>query len=436
MLAVLKEIILDFQKSNLFTGITRHIQYELVEDKVFICIGVRRSGKTTLLHQIIKKLKEQQNVPAENIVYINFFDDRLTELRQGNLEPILEAYFTLHTEKKGVEEVYFFFDEIQEVKQWELFVERLKRTEKCRIFLSGSSAKMLSKKISTQMRGRSLSWELFPFSFAELLDFKKCNYSVIDTKTRYNIQKHFDIYFRKGGFPEVQDKNDKITLLIHQEYYKSILHRDIIERYDISHPQAVMQIGYRLLTSVSNLYTINRITEYIKSFGYKIPKSFISECVQWFDDAYFLFSVKIFSQSINIQNTNPKKIYCIDHGLVRSISPDIHQKEGYLLENIIFLYLRTKYEDIYYYKTKNGSEIDFIWVSGKNQKNLVQVCYQIDDEKTEARETGALYEGMKELKINKSFIVTYNKEKNITKEGKTIHIIPAWRFLIGEHWNE
>jgi predicted AAA+ superfamily ATPase len=432
MLAALKEIILDFQKENLFTGITRHIDYEIIKDKVFVCIGVRRSGKTTLLHQVIRTLKEEYGVAGENIVYINFFDDRLTELKQGNLQPILEAYFTLYPEKKGSQEVCFFFDEIQEVKQWELFVERLQRTEKCRIFLSGSSAKLLSKEISTQMRGRSLSWELFPFSFKEFLDYKKCGYSGLDAKTRYNVQKNFDLYFRKGGFPEIQDKSDKITLLIHQEYYKSILLRDIIERYDISHPQAVMQIGYRLLTSVSNLYTINRITEYIKSFGYKVPKSFVSECISWFEDAYFLFSVKIFSKSLNIQNTNSKKIYCIDHGLVRSISPDIQQKEGYLLENIIFINLRTRYPDIYYYRTKGGNEIDFIWVSADGQKNLVQVCRQIGDAETEARETRALYEGMRELDINESYIVTYNEEKNITLNGKTIHIIPAWRFLLGE----
>ncbi len=432
MVTTLKEIILDFQRDNLFTGITRHIAYEIIKDKVFICIGVRRSGKTTLLHQIIKKLKDKYNISNENIVYINFFDDRLTELRQGNLQPILEAYFTLYPLKKGTEEVCFFFDEIQEVKQWELFIERLKRTEKCRIFLSGSSSKMLSKEISTQMRGRSLSWELFPFSFKEFLDYKKCDYSLIDSKKRYNIRNNFELYFQKGGFPEIQDKNDKITLLIHQEYYKSILHRDIIERYDISHPQAVMQIGYRLLTSVSNLYTINRITEYIKSFGYKVSKSFVSECIGWFEDAFFLFSVKIFSQSVNIQNTNSKKIYCIDHGLVRSISPDIQQKEGYLLENIIFIYLRTRYNEIYYYKTKSGKEIDFIWISGNKQKYLVQVCWQIGNDETETRETRALYDGMAELNINESFIVTYNEEKNITNNGKTIHIIPAWRFLLGE----
>jgi len=432
MLATLKEIILDFQKDNLFTGITRHLDYEIIKDKVFVCIGVRRSGKTTLLHQVIAKLKKEYNVAGENIVYINFFDDRLTELKDGNLQPVLEAYFTLYPEKKGTEEVCFFFDEIQEVKQWELFIERLRRTEKCRIFLSGSSAKLLSKEISTQMRGRSLSWELFPFSFKEFLDYKKCDYLRLDSKTGYTIRKNFDIYFRKGGFPEVQDKNDKITLLIHQEYYKSILHRDIIERYDISHPQAVMRIGYRLLTSVSNLYTINRITEYIKPYGYKIPKSFVSECVGWFEDAYFLFSVKIYSKSLNIQNTNPKKIYCIDHGLVRSISPDIQQKEEYLLENIIFIYLCARYPDIYYYKTKGGNEIDFIWISADRQKNLVQVCRQIGDAETEDRETRALYEGMTELNINESYIVTYNEEKDITKNGKTIHIMPAWRFLLGE----
>ncbi len=428
--AVLKEIILDFQREILETGVKRHLDYEIVKDKVFICIGVRRCGKSTLLRQIVDDLLKKQNVRIDNIIYINFFDDRLNDLRKGELQPILDAYFSLYPYKKSSEEIYFFFDEIQEVKNWELFVERLKRTEKCSIFLSGSSAKMLSKDISTQMRGRSLSWELFPFSFLEFLDYNKCDYSVIDSKTRYLIVNYFDEYFKKGGFPEIFDKSDKIRVFIHQEYYKSILHRDIIERYDVAHPQAVLQIGFRLMTSVSNLYTINRLTEYIKSFGYKVSKSFVSDCIQWFEDAFYMFSVKICSLSINIQNTNPKKIYCIDHGLIRSVSLDIQEKEGFMLENIVFLHLRRRYSEIYYYKTKNGSEIDFIYKNETQQQVLIQVCYKIGTPETEKRETKAILEAMDELNITEAFIITYNEENTIKMDERTINVIPAWRFLI------
>ncbi len=428
MIEVLKQIILDFQSEVSETGTLRHLQYELVDDKVFICIGVRRCGKTTLLYQIIEKLKLQSGLKIENIIYINFFDDRLTELKEGKLQLILDAYFTLYPEKKNTEEIFFFFDEIQEVKDWEAFIERIRRTEKSRIFLTGSSARMLSREISTQMRGRSLAWELFPFSFTEFMDYHHCAYSIIDTKASYIIQSHFNDYFQQGGFPEVFDLSPKLGRMIHQEYYKSILHRDIIERYDISHPQAVIQLGYRLMTSVSNLFTINRLTEYIRNLGYKVPKSFVSDCVQWFEDAFFLFSICIYSQSINVQNTNPKKVYCVDHGLARSISPDIKQDEGYMLENIIFLHLRRTVQEIYYYRTRSGKEIDFIW-NHASKTRILQVCFDTSHEDTMKREQRALVEAMQELNLNESIIITLNEEKTLEINGYKIYLIPAWRYL-------
>jgi predicted AAA+ superfamily ATPase len=219
LLEILKEIILDFQNEVLNTGTKRHLKYELVKGKAFVCIGVRRCGKSTLLYQIIKDL-ENQGVRRENILYLNFFDDRLTEIKHGDLSLIIEAYYSLYPEKKGIEDVYCFFDEIQEAKNWEPFVDRILRTEKCSVFISGSSAKMLSKEVATQMRGRSLVWDLFPFSLKEFLDYKKVDYRKLTSKNRLIVKKSFNEYFQKGGFPEVRNVSDKILIMIHQEYYK------------------------------------------------------------------------------------------------------------------------------------------------------------------------------------------------------------------------
>ncbi|MDL1964845.1 MAG: ATP-binding protein, partial [Deltaproteobacteria bacterium] len=314
MLETLKEIILDFQEEKLNTGVKRHFEYEYIEGKAFVCVGVRRCGKSTLLYQIIAALKSK-GIKRENILYLNLFDDRLNEIRHGNLSLALEAYYSLYPEKKGTEKLFCFFDEIQESENWEPFVDRILRTENCCVFLSGSSSKMLSKEIATQMRGRSLTWELFPFSFKEFLDFRKIDYNLLTSKNRLLVKKIFDEYFMKGGFPEVRNVNDKIRIMILQEYYKTILHRDIINRFDAIHPQAVIQAGYRLIGSIASLYSINRITEYLKSLGYKVSKNFVSACINWFEDAYFLFSVPIFSPSVSKQNANAKKIYCIDHSM-------------------------------------------------------------------------------------------------------------------------
>ena len=163
-------MILDSQEMELQTGVPRRLRIETVPGKATVCIGVRRSGKSTYLYQLIARLLEQ-GVPRQNILYLNFFDDRLHRLRHGDLGLITDAYFSLYPEKKDVETVHCFFDEIQAAPGWEPFVDRLLRTERCQVHLTGSSAQLLSREIATQMRGRALSWEIFPFSFREYLDY-------------------------------------------------------------------------------------------------------------------------------------------------------------------------------------------------------------------------------------------------------------------------
>lgn len=429
MIELLKEIILDFHNEPLETGIKRHLKFELVRGKAFVCIGVRRCGKSTLLYQIIEDLK-RNGVKNENILYINFFDDRLMDIKRGKLSLVTEAYYSIFPEKKGAETIYCFFDEIQEADNWEPFIDRLLRTEKCEVFISGSSAKMLSKELATQMRGRSIAWELFPFSFREFADYNKADYKNLTTKNRLILRKCFDDYFEIGGFPEVRNVSDKLRLMIHQEYYKTILHRDVIERFDAIHPQAVVQAGYRLINSAGSLYSINRMTSYLKSLGHKISKGFVAACIDWFEDVYFLFSIKIFSQSVARQNVNAKKVYCIDHAMINSITSGISPNSGHLLENLIFLHLRRMADSIYYYRTSNGKEIDFVWLDSQKKIHLVQVCLSLADTLTRKREMTALVRAMDELHLTDATIITLDEDQQIEKDGKLIRIIPAWKYLI------
>jgi len=432
MLDLLKEIILDFQNERLNTGIKRHLSYELVKRKAFVCIGVRRCGKSTLFYQIMNNL-ERNGVKRENILYLNFFDDRLTEVKNTNPSLITEAYYSLYPEKKGVEEVYCFFDEIQEARDWEPFVDRILRTEKCSVFITGSSAKMLSKEVATQMRGRSLVWELFPFSFREFLDYKEIDYKKLNSKNRLFVQKAFNEYFQKGGFPEVRNVSNKIRIMILQEYYRTILHRDIIERFNAINPQAVIQAGYRLICSAASLYSINRVTEYLKSLGYRVSKDFVSSCINWYQDAYFLFSVKIFSPSLSKQNVNTKKIYCIDHSMIAAVAPGILANRGHLLENIIYIHLRRRTEEIYYYRTKKGQEVDFIWLDRQGKRHLMQVCLSLGDPATKKREISSLNQAMEELNLGESTIITFEEEDVLEEGSKVINIVPVWQFLLKEN---
>lgn len=430
MIETIRSIILDFQQTPLETGVPRRLRIETIRGKAAVCIGVRRSGKSTFLFQVIRRLQDG-GVPRQNILYLNFFDDRLHNLRQDNLGLIAEAYYSIYPEKKNTETVYCFFDEIQAVLGWEPFIERLMRTEKCEVYLTGSSARMLSKEIATQMRGRALSWEIFPFSFRELLDYKNIKIEgALATKTRLLVQKAFEEYWETGSFPEVAGLGRNLRIKTHQEYFHTILFRDLIERHDVSHPKALTDLAHWLVDNTASLYSVNSLTGYLKSLGHKAPKSAVADYLGWFEDAYFLFTVRIFDTSLARSNTNPKKIYCIDHALVTSVSSGILVNSGHLLENLIFTALRRVHQEICYYKTKSGREVDFIVLLHGRTRMLVQVCESLAEPLTRKRETVALNEAMAELRLKTGTIVTRNENERIDSDAGTIEVVPAWRFLL------
>jgi predicted AAA+ superfamily ATPase len=430
MIETVKSLILDFQEMQLDTGVPRRMRLDTVPGKAAICYGVRRSGKSTYLFQIIQRLAHG-GVKRENILYLNFFDDRLRNLRREGLGLIAEAYFSLYPEKKSSEKIYCFFDEIQALPGWEAFVERLMRTEKCDVYLTGSSAQMLSKEIATQMRGRALSWEMFPFSFLEFLDRKRIEVSgPLTTKKRLQVQKAFEEYWETGAFPEVYGIDRHLRLKIHQEYFNAILFRDLVERHDVSHPKAIMDLAHWLVDNVASLYSINNLTGYLKSLGHKVPKSVVGEYLEWFEDAFFLFTVRIYDASLARSNTNPKKIYCIDHALINSVSSGILVNAGHLLENLVFTALRRHFPAIYYYKTKTGREVDFIVPMKGRSRILVQVCESLVGPQSKKRELAALRDAMVELRLPSGFIVTRSEADRMSVPEGTIKIVPIWRFLL------
>lgn len=426
----LRGMILDFQEAAQPTGVPRRVRLEPVAGKAAVCIGVRRGGKSTLLFQIVERLLAD-GVSRRNVLYLNFFDDRLHGLRHSALALIPEAYYSLYPEKKNAETVYCFFDEIQAAPGWEPFVDRLLRTERCQVYLSGSSAQLLSREIATQMRGRALAWELFPFSFREFLDYRGIAAGgALSTKRRLLIQKGFEEYWERGGFPEVAGAGSDLRVRIHQEYFHTILYRDVVERHDVSHPRAVADLAHRLVDNAACLYSVNSLTGYLKSLGHRVPKAAVAACLEWFEDAYFLFTVRLFDASAARRNTNPKKVYCIDHALVTSVSARILINSGHLLENLVFVALRRRHRLIYYYKTGTGREVDFVVPRRRDRPLLVQVCESLTDPATRRRETAALEAAMAELEVTHATIVTRGEQERIENGGRTIEVLPAWRFLL------
>lgn len=305
------------------------------------------------------------------------------------------------------------------------------RSENSEVYITGSSAKMLSKEIATQMRGRSLSWEMFPFSFAEYLSCNGISFAEnMTSRDRLLVEKTFFEYFAVGSFPEVAKLPQNLRVKIHQEYFNTILFRDLIERYNIKSPQSVIDTAYWLINNTACTYTINSLTGYLKSLGHKITKNTIGEYLDWFEDAYFIFSVRIFDASLSRANANHKKIYCIDHALVTSVADGILVNSGHLLESLIFITLRRLTEKIYYYRTKNGREVDFVAIINNRAKLLIQVCESLADPKTLKRETTAINETMLELGLDSGIIVTLKEEQKIEISAGIVLVIPAWKFLL------
>jgi uncharacterized protein len=429
MLETLKAMILDFQEATPETGVARHLRLKPVKGKAAVCIGVRRSGKSTYLAQIIKRLRDA-GVDRTRILYLNFFDDRIHGMTASGPGLVTEAYFILYPEKKNAETVYCFFDEIQVVPGWEAFVDRLMRTERCEAYLTGSSAQMLSKEIATRMRGRALAWELFPFSFREFLDWKGIAATgALSTKQRLLVQKAFGEYRATGGFPEVAGLDRSIRVRVLQEYFHAILARDLVERHDPAHPRAVTDLAHRLIDNTASLYSINRLTGFLKSLGHKVPKAAVSDYLTWFEDAYFFFSVRLFDASLTRSQANPKKIYCVDHAMVDAVSSGILVNTGHLLENLVFMGLRRLHPEIFYYRTRTGREVDFA-VPGRGRKvGLVQVCDSLADPATRRRELTALGEAMAEQGVATSTLVTMDEQDEVVTVTGTITVVPVWRFL-------
>ena len=436
MLESLKEIILDFQEADLATGVPRRTEVRVTPGKATVCIGPRRSGKSTLLFQIIRRLLDS-GVRRDDILYLNFFDDRLRFLQRDGLSVVPEAYFSLYPEKKNARTVYCFFDEIQVVPGWESFVDRVMRTEKCEVYITGSSARMLSREVATQMRGRALSWELFPFSFREFLDFEGIDADgSLSARRRLLIQGAFDRFWDTGGFPEVVGLDRPLRIKTHQEYWSAMLFRDLVERHDVSHPRAVSDLAYRLVDNTASLYSVNRLTGYLKSLGHRVPKAAVSDYLDWFEDAFFLFTVRVFDASAARANANPKKIYCVDHSLVRSVSSGILVNTGHLLENLTFTALRRVTPEICYYKSRTGREVDFVARRRDGSRLLVQVCESLADPRTRQREVAALRDAMAELNLRSSVMVTWDgpgrqgQDSRIAVDSGAVEVVAAWRFLL------
>lgn len=420
-----KTIIKDFQSKPIKNFITRDYSIPTDINKIITLIGPRRSGKTYLIYQIITEILKKDNI--ENIVYINFEDERI-EPEKSELDNIIKAYQELYPEN-NLENVYFFFDEIQEINGWEKFIRRIYDSISQKIFLTGSSAKLLSKEIATNLRGRTISFEIFPLSFKEFLNFKKINSENIHaSKNKAIINNLFFEYIQKGGFPEVTNFDSDTTTMTLQNYFDVMIYRDVIERYNIENHNALKQYSKKLINSISKEHSINKTYNELKSQNIKISKDKLYEFNNYFQDAYIFFNLNKYSQSIQTQESSIKKLYSIDSGMNSAMSIDISKNIGRQLENIIFLHLRKKYSQIFYHK--KNKECDFLVYHNNQIKYAIQVSINLNDKETLKREINGVIEASKRYNLQEGIIITISDEKEMIIDNHKIKIIPAWKFLL------
>ncbi|MDP1836530.1 MAG: ATP-binding protein [Chlamydiales bacterium] len=384
--------------------VPRDAQFPDAPNKIKVAIGMRRAGKTYFLYQQILKLINE-GIDKAAVLYINFEDDRLLPLDEQRLAALVDSFYALYPENHD-RKCYLFFDEIQNVSNWPIVIRRLQDTKNAEIFLTGSSAKLLSKEIATSLRGRSLPIEIWPYSFSEFIRAKKIaiDRSLYDQKTQDNLKQTFHQYLSEGGFPEIIPFDPDIKQKTLQEYLEVAIYRDIIERHNIKNPALIKYMILSMIHNVGKPFTVNKFYNEAKSRGYQIGKDILYEYTDHIEDAYLAFSVSMYDKSIRKTQTNPKKLYAIDSGMARALTFDYESDLGRLFENIVYLDLRRRGYKINYYLSSQRHEIDFLAQTARGQKKFFQVTWDMQDLNTVEREQRALQEGMRELKIDGEII--------------------------------
>lgn len=406
MNTLIQDLLEEFQEKikHFDHSIPRECEFPDIPNKINVAVGMRRTGKTYFLLQKIKKLLKKQ-IPPQRILYLNFEDDRLYPLTQQKLRNLIDEFYSLYPDNHD-HLCYFFLDEIQNVESWPTIIRRYLDTKKVQIFLTGSSAKLLSKEIATSLRGRSIATEIWPFSFDEYLTAKHISpkTQVVGKKTRDKLQPYLLQYLQEGGFPETikLDTPDRIQIL--QDYVNVVIYRDIIERHNITNISLVKYMIKTLIKNTGAQFTVNKFFKDLKSQGFNVGKTTIHNYLDYIEDAYLTFGVPLYSESVRKTQTNPRKIYAIDPGLVNAYTLSFSKNLGHLFENIVYLELRRQKQEIYYYLTHARQEVDFLTKDIHGKWHLYQVAWDINDAETLDRETRALQAAEKELGIKGKII--------------------------------
>ncbi len=431
-----KLVIKEFQESESPKDIVKRkiIKIDTNSKSIISVYGPRQSGKTYYFYQVIDGLVGG-GVPKDRILYVNFEDERLMPFELADFERLLDAYYELYPQNKDAE-IYLFLDEVQNIEHWEIAVRRIYDKERVRLFITGSSSRLLSKEIATSLRGRTLSYEMLPFSFEEVLLAKgiEITKDIQYSKLRFQIKSALEGYLKFGGFPRVVLERVEITRIrLLQEYLNTLLARDISERFAIRNQALIKDI---IRFSLSNVARLLSISSLYKTYKQKqgITKRTVMNYVRILQEVMLLFLIPKFSRSPKEQIRNPDKEYLVDNGLRTAAGFYLSDDLGRTMENAVFLKLKeSRINDplleIFYWNDRK-SEVDFVLRGGTKVKALIQVTYVSSKEELNSREIAGILSASKEFKCDNLLIITWDYEAEEKTEGKTIKFVPLWKWLL------
>jgi uncharacterized protein len=404
----------------------RELKLPVNSGKIVVVSGIRRCGKTTVL-KLTQNILLSGGIDRQKILFFNFDDERLM-LKTEELDLILQAYRELYPEL-DLNESYFFFDEIQNIENWEKFVRRVYDNETKNIFISGSNSKLLGSEIATSLRGRTLQYELYPLNFAEYLSFSNINPQYYGDKNYADMQNAFNKYLKEGGFPETIGKNIEDREYILGDYFQVLLFRDIIERYKLTRITALKYYIQKLVANLGKPFSINKIYNELKSQGVRVDKEYLYEIMEYIEAVYLGFRLYKFDYAIVNREMSDKKMYLADNGLLNAISWQFSKDNGKLLENTVFVWLKQQAKsDLFYYS--QTTECDFVVFDRDRPTHCIQVCYDISDTDTRKREIKGLIDALHYFKLDKGYIITAEHEEEFDMDGKRIYIRPAYKVFI------
>ena len=413
---VMRQKIVDAQAMPLPRLTRRDVWVPDIPGKACAVIGMRRAGKTSLLWQILGD-RNARGCAREGLMYFSFEDERLAGMQPQDLSLLVEEYYRLYPSWRDQQRATFFLDEIQVVPGWELFARRLLDSEKIDLFLSGSSARLLSREVATSMRGRAMEAVVFPFSFREYLrhagrEPKKAGEHLTKAE-RSQLDKDLLEYLAQGGFPEAQGLDIRHRVELLSGYVDVVLLRDVVERHAVSQPVVLRWMVRQLLGNAAGSFSVNKFHADLKSQGVAVGKETLHSYLAHLEDAFLLRSVSIATDSERRRQVNPRKVYPIDTGLIPVFDRSGRANLGHALETAVLLELQRRGAELAYVRTAGGFEVDFLTRYPDGHEALIQVCASLDDPSTLAREIRTLQEAAGEHPHAERLLITIDKPASL-----------------------